>query len=149
MVPYDTKRDYLVPTELIIDFIERLRPPVTIHVIETMCKALENEDNSELMDYRKLFQTNLANIVEKYLQKLVAGKEKRTNTSDEVDCDKEVVQVTSSHASNAFSTLDGEIGEWTKEIKETAFKQFKALLKYCKSHNIVLSREVAEKGILI
>lgn len=151
VVPSDINRDYLVPTEVLVDYIERLKPPVTIQVIEMLCKALEDEE-TELIDYRKLFQAGLENVVEKYLQEL-DKREDEEREKGMVDTDKEksngeVLQVTSSHVSGVFSTMDGEIGEIVKEAKEIALKQFKALIKYCETHNIVLSRTLAEKGII-
>jgi hypothetical protein len=149
VVPYDTNKTYLIPTDILIDFIERLRPPVSVNIIMILCEALEKEtDKDDTVDYRKLFCDGLESLVEEYLSAEDVVKE--TPMSVESDTNSSISsEISASTSTVTSSTLPGNNGMWACGVKENALKQFIALIEYCKAHNIVLNKKLAERGLLM
>ena len=167
VVPYDINRTYLIPTELLIDCLERYIIPPSIPLESTikLIEALEKETGKEdgVIDYRKLFETGLASIV---LHHTLPD----TRESSDILVEDSTTSVTSSgysedssdlsslgtysngssataaSDSRTLSTMEGDRGVWSSEFKSDSHKQFMALLEYCHKQGIVLDRKLAKRG---
>lgn len=155
LLPHDPKKTYLIPTDIILECLERLRAPVNGQIVGILCEVLEKETAKEhLIDYRWLFKTGLVEMVEKYLQEMdelqkseiampllvVNGNSQNMESS---------LLMSPSSGTSTISTLGGCYGELAEEVKKVAQKQFISLLEYCQLHNIVLDKALAEKGTVI
>lgn len=155
VVPYDTMKNYLVPTELLVDYLERLQPStISLNATVALCNTLERETSKEgkCIDYRKLFNEELENLVLKYLElenSDIGPKQEESITSLSSDESHSTSELLSSCSTNdVVSTMDGERGVWAREVKENSQKQFLALLGFCQKHGVVLDRKLAKRGEL-
>ena len=156
LIPYDTKKNYLIPTDIILECLERLRAPVSGQIVGILCEVLEKETAKEhFIDYRWLFKTGLVEMVEKYLQEMdeLQKNEMAMPLLNGNNQNKESSLLMSpsdgGSTTSIMSTLGGCYGELAKEVKKVAQKQFISLLEYCQLHNIVLDKALAEKGTVI
>lgn len=156
LIPYDTKKNYLIPTNIILESLQRLRAPINEQVVGFLCEVLEKETAKEhFIDYRWLFKTGLIEMVEKYLQEMdELQKSEMTMPLLNGTSQNEESSLLMSPSSGTFtpttmSTLGGCYGELAEEVKKVAQKQFISLLEYCQLHNIVLDKTLAERGTVI
>lgn len=171
VVPYDINRTYLIPSELLLDCLERYIIPPSIPLQSTikLIEGLEKETGKEdgVVDYRKLFQTGLASIVlhhslpdtRESSDILVEDSTTSVNSSGYSEGSSDLSSVgtysdgaTSSTVSSdgrTLTTMEGDRGVWSSEFKSDSHKQFVALLEYCQKQGIVLDRKLAKRGLLI
>lgn len=154
VVPYDTRKSCLIPTELLYEYlVERLLPPsMSLEAIVILCKVSEKETEKKgHIDYRKLFSDSLEEMIIKYLQEKDKHppviKIEKSEISTVKSEQKIEERVTTDH--KVFSTLDGEIGKWSVETKDNAQRQFTALLEYCFRNDIVLDKKLAKTALLM
>lgn len=165
VVPYDANKTYLVPTDLLLDCLERyiVPPSIPLQSTITLCNALEKEtgEGGSVIDYRKLFQPSLEDVVLRYVMQKEERKEPLVITEDEsimslnsssfTEDDSETLSTFSGSScglmdERTLSTMDGERGVWSSEFKNDAQKQFLSLVEYCHKNNIVLDKKLAKRG---
>ena len=162
LVSFDQNRTCILPRNVIIGILDRVRVPVEDFVIDILCDGLEENG---MIDYRLLFKRGYCDIVDKYmnsLDKIEQNMNKDSSNESCVEKDKMCSSVVDTGSSIirdhkeamdsksllTFSTMNGEIGEWSEKIKEESYRQFMKLIEFCEDHGIELDHSLVKKGNL-
>ncbi len=162
LVSFDQNRTCILPRNIVIGILEKIRVPVEGFVVDILCDAMEENG---AIDYRLLFKGGYCNMVDKHMNRLdQAERNVNRDTSEEscVEKDDKGSGVVNGGFSDSrdgpleglgstnlltFSTMEGKIGEWSETIKEESYRQFMKLIYFCQKHDLMLDYSLVKKGI--